>query len=266
MLKLNVDHSVGGRGCKRRAAATRGAQRADKNDVGDSCFCRLDRCHPTPGPWLTILRARSRQHCSACTKPGIIDRSMTTATTVFTAQLSLSGYSDNRGFLSLLVIIKPSIALFNNVSLRMDDDASIPWTKQPDVFKKLKGRDDKFKECLTRDVEALLGLYEAAHLRVRGEDVLDELVTFTTAQLNSALPDLGDALAGKVIHALNQPIRTGLTRLEARSYISLFEPKGHDDKLLLDFAKLDFNLLQKLHQRELSEITRFFSYATIYQA
>ncbi|XP_052178427.1 (-)-germacrene D synthase-like isoform X3 [Diospyros lotus] len=126
-----------------------------------------------------------------------------------------------------------------------------------DMFKELKGRDGQFKECLTRDVEALLSLYEAAHLRVQGEDVLDELVAFTTAQLESSLPDLGDALAGKVIHALNQPIRTGLTRVEARSYISLFEPKGHDDALLLDFAKLDFNLLQKLHQRELSEITRW---------
>ncbi|XP_052178671.1 (-)-germacrene D synthase-like [Diospyros lotus] len=122
----------------------------------------------------------------------------------------------------------------------------------------LKGRDGQFKECLTRDVEALLSLYEAAHLGVRGEDVLDELVVFTTAKLKAAVPDLGDALAGKVIHALNQPIRTGLTRLEARSYISLFEPKGHEDKLLLDFAKSDFNLLQKLHQRELSEITRWW--------
>ena len=146
----------------------------------------------------------------------------------------------------------------------MDDDASIPWAKQPGVFKELRGRDGQFKEFLTRDVEALLSLYEAAHLRVRGEDVLDELVTFTTAQLESALPDLGDALAGKVRHALNQPIRTGLTRVEARSYISLFEPKGHDETLLLDFAKLDFNLLQKLHQKELSEITRFFCYPTIY--
>ncbi|XP_052178426.1 valencene synthase-like isoform X2 [Diospyros lotus] len=131
-----------------------------------------------------------------------------------------------------------------------------------DMFKELKGRDGQFKECLTRDVEALLSLYEAAHLRVQGEDVLDELVAFTTAQLESSLPDLGDALAGKVIHALNQPIRTGLTRVEARSYISLFEPKGHDDALLLDFAKLDFNLLQKLHQRELSEITRWHVDAT----
>ncbi|XP_052188548.1 (-)-germacrene D synthase-like isoform X2 [Diospyros lotus] len=127
-----------------------------------------------------------------------------------------------------------------------------------DVFKEVKGREGEFKDCLTRDVEALLSLYEAAHLRVRGEDVLDELAAFTTAQLESALPDLGDALAGKVIHALNQPVRTGLTRVEARKYVSLFEPKGHDDTLLLEFAKLDFNLLQKLHQRELSEITRWW--------
>ncbi|KAI8539675.1 hypothetical protein RHMOL_Rhmol09G0201500 [Rhododendron molle] len=103
----------------------------------------------------------------------------------------------------------------------------------------------------------LLSLYEATFLSVRQEDILDEAMEFTTTRLNSALPNLSNnPIAAQVVHALYQPIHKGLTRLESRHYISFYEKDDSHNKVLLDFAKLDFNLLQKLHQRELSEITR----------
>ncbi|GFZ06548.1 terpenoid cyclases/Protein prenyltransferases superfamily protein [Actinidia rufa] len=71
------------------------------------------------------------------------------------------------------------------------------------------------------------------------------------------VPNLSNPIAEHVVHALNQPIHKGLTRLDARRYISFYEQDDSHNKDLLNFAKLDFNLLQKLHQRELSEITRF---------
>ncbi|KAH7861279.1 hypothetical protein Vadar_024120 [Vaccinium darrowii] len=128
-----------------------------------------------------------------------------------------------------------------------------------DIFNKLKDDEGKFQESLIGDVRGLLSLYEGTHLRVHGEDILDEALEFTTTQLNSALPNLSNnPIAAQVVHALNenQPIHTGLTRLESRHFISLYEKDDSHNKVLLDFAKLDFNLLQKSHQRELSEITR----------
>jgi hypothetical protein len=106
---------------------------------------------------------------------------------------------------------------------------------------------------LIGDVRGLLSLYEATHLRVHQEDILDEALEFTTTHLNSALPNLSNnSIAAQVVHALDQPIHLGLTRLESRHYISFYEKDDSHNKVILDFAKLDFNLLQKLHQRELS--------------
>ncbi|KAE9458161.1 hypothetical protein C3L33_09930, partial [Rhododendron williamsianum] len=105
----------------------------------------------------------------------------------------------------------------------------------------------------------MLSLFEATHLRVHGEDILDEALTFTTTHLNSALPNLSkNPLEAQVVHALNQPIHKGLTRLEARCYFLFYEQDDSHNKTILDFAKLDFNLLQKLYQRELGEITRWW--------
>ncbi|KAL4619518.1 hypothetical protein ACB092_06G084800 [Castanea dentata] len=66
-----------------------------------------------------------------------------------------------------------------------------------DIFNKFKDNEGNFKESLVHDVQGMLHLYEATHMRVHGEDIL------------------------------------------------------------LKFAKLDFNILQKQHQKELSHISRY---------
>ena len=125
-----------------------------------------------------------------------------------------------------------------------------------DLFNNFKDGDGKFKKSLSSDVRGMLSLYEAAHFRVHGEDVLDEALAFTTTHLiQSAARDSSNPLAEQVVHALNQPILKGLPRLEARQYFPIYQSDGSHNKALLKLAKLDFNLLQKLHQKELSDIS-----------
>nr|GMC90831.1 (-)-germacrene D synthase-like [Ipomoea batatas] len=126
------------------------------------------------------------------------------------------------------------------------------------MFEKFMDCDGKFKESLINNVPALLSLYEASHLRVHGEQVLEEALIFTTSHLESILPNLTNTLRSQVSEALKQPIRKRLIRLDAHKFISTFEPNGTQDALLLKFAKLDFNLLQKEHQRELGSLTRWW--------
>ncbi|KAL3845662.1 hypothetical protein ACJIZ3_003065 [Penstemon smallii] len=38
----------------------------------------------------------------------------------------------------------------------------------------------------------------------------------------------------------------------------MYEEEGSHDEILLNFAKLDFNLLQRKHQKELCDITRWW--------
>nr|XP_011458432.1 PREDICTED: (-)-germacrene D synthase-like isoform X2 [Fragaria vesca subsp. vesca]XP_011458435.1 PREDICTED: (-)-germacrene D synthase-like isoform X2 [Fragaria vesca subsp. vesca] len=128
-----------------------------------------------------------------------------------------------------------------------------------DMFNKFKDCDGKFDESLHHDVAGLQSLYEATHLRVRGEDFLEEALAFTTTHLQSAANRLSPPLSKQVRHALNQPLRKGLPRLEARHYMSLHqELHGSRNHVLLRFAKLDFNLLQQVHQKELSDIARWW--------
>ncbi|XVF56465.1 hypothetical protein PTKIN_Ptkin06aG0123000 [Pterospermum kingtungense] len=44
----------------------------------------------------------------------------------------------------------------------------------PGVFDKFKNKDGKFQESLSSDIRSMLSLYEASHLRVHGERILDE--------------------------------------------------------------------------------------------
>lgn len=95
------------------------------------------------------------------------------------------------------------------------------------VFNKFKDDDGKFKECLTRDVRGMLSLYEATHLRLHGEEILEEALTFTTAHLKSHLASNLDPKLAKHIHdALEQPLHMGVPRIEAYKFISFYQ---HDE-------------------------------------
>ncbi|KAL3365979.1 hypothetical protein AABB24_010882, partial [Solanum stoloniferum] len=135
-----------------------------------------------------------------------------------------------------------------------------------DVFKQFTEQDGKFKETLTNDVQGLFSLYEASHLRVHDEEILEEALTFTTNHLESiAVSNLrNNSLKVEATEALSQPIRMTSPRVGARKYISIYENNDAHNHLLLKFAKLDFNMLQKLHQRELSDLTMWYTIWSIY--
>ena len=100
-------------------------------------------------------------------------------------------------------------------------------------------------------------MYEASHLMVHGEPILEEALAFTTTHLPSSLNDSSlPFLAEEVKHALKQPIRKGLPRVEARFHLSIYHQDPSHNEVLLQFGKLDFNFVQKLHQKELQDISK----------
>ena len=109
---------------------------------------------------------------------------------------------------------------------------------------------------MTSNVEGMLAFYEATHLRMHGEDILDEALEFTTTHLKSIASLIGNPLAAQIICALKQPLHKGIPRLEARQYISFYEQDASHNTVLLKLSILDFNLVQSLHKEELSYITR----------
>ncbi|KAL3812624.1 hypothetical protein ACJIZ3_013892 [Penstemon smallii] len=131
-----------------------------------------------------------------------------------------------------------------------------------DIFNKFKdnNNDDKFDDKFASNAKELLSLYQAAHLRMHGENILEEALVFTRHHLNRMLPQLVSPLRDEVKQALEQPVHTGIPRIEAQKYISLYEA-NHDAKseMILKLAKLDFNFLQNLYKKELILLMRWWN-------
>ncbi|CAA0805835.1 Terpenoid synthase 17 [Striga hermonthica] len=127
------------------------------------------------------------------------------------------------------------------------------------VFDKFIGQDKRFKETLTDDAKGLLSLYEAAHLRIDGEQILEEAVTFTVHHLKRMVQQLESPLQDLVKRALEHALHWGLPRMETRHYISSYEKDDSRNKQLLKLAKLDFNYVQNIYKNELHELTRWWN-------
>lgn len=101
-----------------------------------------------------------------------------------------------------------------------------------------------------------MSLYEAAFYGTHGEDILSEAISFTKEQLSSLISHLDGPLEVHVGHALELPMHKRIARLDARFYISLFQQEKQQNDVLLELAKLDFNLVQSMHRIELKKLTK----------
>ncbi|PHT24978.1 Vetispiradiene synthase 1 [Capsicum baccatum] len=124
-----------------------------------------------------------------------------------------------------------------------------------DYFNQFKDSNGKFKETLLTDAKGMLSLYEAAHVRKHGDDILDEALIFAKSHLERITPILDSILEKQVTHALMQSLHRGIPRAEAHFNISIYEECGSRNEKILRLAKLDYNMLQVLHKEELNELT-----------
>ncbi|KAL0549935.1 hypothetical protein IC582_014430 [Cucumis melo] len=130
-----------------------------------------------------------------------------------------------------------------------------------DIFLKFMDDNGKFKESLVEDERGILSLYEASHMMGHGEALLEEALEFTTTHLQTYIhrySNINPSFASEVSNALKLPIRKSVPRIKAREYLEIYQQHSSHNETLLEFSKLDFNILQKLHQKELSEICRWW--------
>ncbi|CAL4917678.1 unnamed protein product [Urochloa decumbens] len=126
-----------------------------------------------------------------------------------------------------------------------------------DEFTKFRCEDGCFNSEITNDPRGLLSLYNAAYLSIHGEVELDEAILFARQHLES-LETLKAPLADQVIRALKLPLPRTLKRVEALHYISEYAEEKTCNPSILELAKLDFNLLQHLHLRELKSVSQWW--------
>lgn len=127
-----------------------------------------------------------------------------------------------------------------------------------DMFRHLKDEDGNFRLSLCEDVKGMISLYEASQLCLEGENILEEAKEFTVKHLSLLKECKDPRLAKEVTRALELPLHWRMPRLEARCYIDTYEKKENMNPIILQLAKLDFNLLQSIHRNELSNLSRWW--------
>ncbi|MFQ6652725.1 hypothetical protein Gotur_024454 [Gossypium turneri] len=122
-----------------------------------------------------------------------------------------------------------------------------------EVFSGFMDEMGNFKSSLCEDCKGLLDLYEASHLSMEDEGILDTARHFAAKQLQQYLKQkkLDEYVRMLVEHALELPLHWRVSRLEARWFIDVYEKREKRNPILLELAKLDFNIVQAVYQDDL---------------
>ncbi|XP_042487137.1 alpha-terpineol synthase, chloroplastic-like isoform X1 [Macadamia integrifolia] len=127
------------------------------------------------------------------------------------------------------------------------------------MFNHLKDEIGNFKATYLADAKGILSLYEASHLAFEGETILEEAKNFTMTALKEIIKgNIEKNLAKQVNHALELPLHWRVPRLEARWYIDIYEKKENSIAALIELAKLDFNIVQVIHQENVADLSRWW--------
>ncbi|KDO56502.1 hypothetical protein CISIN_1g040042mg, partial [Citrus sinensis] len=111
------------------------------------------------------------------------------------------------------------------------------------------------------DWKGILSMYEAAYLLVEGENIFYEIRNFTTTYLKEYIKHNKDPyILTLVNHALELPLHWRMQRMETRWFIDAYESGPDINHVLLELAKLDFNMVQAKHQEDLESVSEWWEY------
>ncbi|KAL5772376.1 hypothetical protein ACOSQ2_012300 [Xanthoceras sorbifolium] len=106
-----------------------------------------------------------------------------------------------------------------------------------DIFKGFMDENGTFSKSKCRDIKGLIELFEASHLALEGENILDE---------------------AKLAYVLELPSHWRLQWFEVKWNINMYEKNKDMNTILRKLAKLNFNMVQATHQNELKEVSKWW--------
>lgn len=110
----------------------------------------------------------------------------------------------------------------------------------------------KFKASTASNVEAMVELFEASNLGSEGENILNEAKLFYIKSLKSYFA----ANYSNFNQALSLPLHWTAEWYNIKKHILAYEKGGKINPKLMELAKLNFNIVQAAHQKDLKEISR----------
>ncbi|KAL4012925.1 hypothetical protein IC575_025071 [Cucumis melo] len=129
------------------------------------------------------------------------------------------------------------------------------------VFKEFKNDIENLDNICEVKAKGMLSLYEASFLAMEGESFLDEARQFAVQHLSKYLKSNNNdqIICTMIRHALQLPFHWRMPRLEARWFIdNVYQTKPNSNPVLLNLAKLDFNIVQSIHQDDLKDVSRWW--------
>ncbi|KAJ9690150.1 hypothetical protein PVL29_012680 [Vitis rotundifolia] len=126
-----------------------------------------------------------------------------------------------------------------------------------DTFSGFMEQVGMFSKSTCTNVKGMIELFEASHLALEGENILDEAKAFSSGYLKEIISNLDNNLAKQVVHSLESPLHWRVQWFDIRWYIDFYEEEGVN-LALLKLAKLNFNMVQAVHQKDLKHISRWW--------
>ncbi|CAK9142637.1 unnamed protein product [Ilex paraguariensis] len=127
-----------------------------------------------------------------------------------------------------------------------------------DVFNSFKDKEGKFMDELSKDMRGLISLYEASQLGIDEEDILDEAANFSGQLLNAWETHLDHRQARAVSNTVKHPYHKSLGGFLAKNFIRDFEVSYGWEKVLQELAKMDFNMVQSIRQKEARRVSKWW--------
>ncbi|KAJ1396599.1 Terpenoid cyclases/protein prenyltransferase alpha-alpha toroid [Sesbania bispinosa] len=128
-----------------------------------------------------------------------------------------------------------------------------------EVFDRFIDKEGKFNQELGGNIKGMIELYEASHLSITGEHILDEAGKFSEQVLKDRLVFLDNHEAKLVKRTLEYPFHKSLPMFTSRDFFRDFYGMNGWLHSLKEVAKLDFSLLQCLHQQEIKQISKWWT-------
>ncbi|KAI3755025.1 hypothetical protein L1987_54818 [Smallanthus sonchifolius] len=114
------------------------------------------------------------------------------------------------------------------------------------------------KPNVMEDMVVVLNLYEASYHAFEDESILDEARELTTNYLKENLGKMSGSMSSLVSHALEFPLHWRVPRVEAKWYIEVYEQRNGSNRVLIELAKLDFDMSQAIHLEDLKHTSRWW--------
>ncbi|XP_038902082.1 terpene synthase 10-like [Benincasa hispida] len=129
-----------------------------------------------------------------------------------------------------------------------------------DVFKEFEDELENLDSNCEEKAKGMLSFYEASFLAMEGESFLVEARQSAVQHLSKYLKSNNndEIICTMISHALQLPFHWRMPRLEARWFIDVYRRKPDSNSVLLELAKLDFNVVQSIHQDDLKDVSRWW--------